>query len=54
MDNHLTGDPAIDISYKETNIREINALIVGPPDTPYALGFYQVSYHKNQMTVQGL
>ena len=43
IDNELTEAPAIDISYKEKNIRELNALIIGPPDTPYAQGFYQVS-----------
>ncbi|KAJ5875109.1 uncharacterized protein N7473_012456 [Penicillium subrubescens] len=36
-----SDDISIVISYKETNIREINALVIGPPDTPYALGFYQ-------------
>ncbi|KAJ5698806.1 hypothetical protein N7462_000811 [Penicillium macrosclerotiorum] len=33
---------AITVSYKERNIRDINALIIGPPGTPYAYGFYQV------------
>jgi hypothetical protein len=52
-ENDLTEPPAVDISYKETNIREIDALIIGPPDTPYALGFYQVSHARNEMNVQG-
>lgn len=35
--------PAMTVHYKESNIREISALIIGPPGTPYAFGFYQVS-----------
>lgn len=31
------------VSYEEDNIREIKALLVGPPGTPYGLGFYRVS-----------
>lgn len=30
------------VTYRESNIRRVKALIVGPPGTPYALGFYQV------------
>lgn len=42
-DNQLTETSAIAVSFTENNTREIKALIVGPPDTPYGLGFYQVS-----------
>ncbi|KAJ5641315.1 hypothetical protein N7490_005315 [Penicillium lividum] len=31
------------IHYCENNVRQITALLIGPPDTPYAFGFYQVS-----------
>ncbi|KAJ5157861.1 uncharacterized protein N7482_008961 [Penicillium canariense] len=34
---------AMTVIYKESNIREITALLIGPPGTPYALGFYQFS-----------
>ncbi|KAJ5781347.1 Ubiquitin-conjugating enzyme E2 [Penicillium paradoxum] len=34
---------AFTISYEENNIRDIQALIVGPPGTPYELGFYEFS-----------
>ncbi|KAJ5592017.1 uncharacterized protein N7459_002386 [Penicillium hispanicum] len=34
--------PAMTVHYEESNIREISALIIGPPGTPYAFGFYQV------------
>lgn len=30
------------IHYSEKNVRQITALLIGPPDTPYAFGFYQV------------
>lgn len=43
MVNPLTETPAIAVSFTDSNTREIKALIVGPPDTPYALGFYEVS-----------
>lgn len=33
------------VHYKEENVREISALLLGPPGTPYALGFYEVSAH---------
>lgn len=32
------------VHYNESNIRNVTALIMGPPGTPYALGFYEVSY----------
>lgn len=48
LDDKLTETPAIDIEYKDTNIRELHALIVGPPETPYALGFYQVNLRREK------
>jgi len=33
------------VHYKEGNVREISAMILGPPGTPYALGLYEVSAH---------
>ncbi|KAJ5801805.1 uncharacterized protein N7518_003873 [Penicillium psychrosexuale] len=34
---------AFTIYYEESNIRDIQALIIGPPGTPYELGFYEFS-----------
>ncbi|KAJ5630287.1 Ubiquitin-conjugating enzyme E2 [Penicillium longicatenatum] len=34
---------AMTIHYSEKNIRQITALLIGPPDTPYAFGFYQLA-----------
>ncbi|KAJ5765841.1 Ubiquitin-conjugating enzyme E2 [Penicillium odoratum] len=31
------------IHYCENNVRQITALLIGPPDTPYAFGFYQLN-----------
>ncbi|KAJ5555867.1 hypothetical protein N7535_008298 [Penicillium sp. DV-2018c] len=31
------------VRYQENNIRDIQALIVGPPGTPYELGFYEAT-----------
>ena len=36
---------AMAVHFKEENVREISALLLGPPGTPYALGFYEVSAH---------
>ncbi|CAG8249202.1 unnamed protein product [Penicillium nalgiovense] len=33
---------AFTVRYEESNIRDIQALIIGPPGTPYELGFYEV------------
>ncbi|EKV06407.1 hypothetical protein PDIG_77740 [Penicillium digitatum PHI26] len=33
---------AFTVRYEEGNIRDIQALIIGPPGTPYELGFYEV------------
>jgi ubiquitin-protein ligase len=35
-------DTAFTVRYEESNIRDIQAIIVGPPGTPYELGFYEV------------
>ncbi|KUM64249.1 hypothetical protein ACN42_g2828 [Penicillium freii] len=34
---------AFTVRYEESNIRDIQALIMGPPGTPYELGFYEFS-----------
>ncbi|KAJ5462175.1 Ubiquitin-conjugating enzymeE2 [Penicillium desertorum] len=34
---------AFTVRYEESNIRDIQALIIGPPGTPYELGFYEFS-----------
>jgi ubiquitin-protein ligase len=34
--------PAFTVRYEENNTREIQAVILGPPGTPYELGFYEV------------
>lgn len=35
------GDLSIAAECRETNLRHIRALIVGPPDTPYEFGFFE-------------
>jgi hypothetical protein len=34
---------ALAITYEDSDIRNIKALIVGPPGTPYEFGFFEVS-----------
>jgi ubiquitin-conjugating enzyme E2 Z len=38
----LTCDTAFTVRYEESNMRDIQAIIVGPPGTPYELGFFEV------------
>lgn len=42
---------AMTVAYSDANIREIRALILGPPETPYAFGFYQVRRRVNDLCV---
>ncbi|KAJ6134698.1 hypothetical protein N7523_001020 [Penicillium sp. IBT 18751x] len=35
---------AMTVHYEEENVREISALLLGPPGTPYALGFYEFTF----------
>ena len=37
--------PALAVSYQESDIRNVNALIIGPPETPYEFGFFEVCSH---------
>lgn len=41
-DPHADLGTAFTVRYEENNIRDIQALIIGPPGTPYELGFYEV------------
>ena len=41
-DPHADLGTAFTVRYEESNIRDIQALIIGPPGTPYELGFYEV------------
>ncbi|RKO84236.1 ubiquitin-conjugating enzyme/RWD-like protein [Blyttiomyces helicus] len=40
MDVQKNPETQIHIWYDETNIKHVHALIVGPPNTPYSLGFF--------------
>ena len=33
---------ALAVGYQESNIRNVKALIIGPPDSPYEFGFFEV------------
>lgn len=34
--------PAIAVACRETDVRNVRALIVGPSETPYEFGFFEV------------
>lgn len=34
---------ALAVAYRDSNVRKIRALIIGPPDTPYEFGFFEFS-----------
>jgi ubiquitin-protein ligase len=38
---------ALAVAYQDHDIRNVKALIIGPPDTPYEFGFFEV--RTNQM-----
>jgi Ubiquitin-protein ligase len=42
LHSHADLGTAFTVRYEESNIRDIQALIIGPPGTPYELGFYEV------------
>lgn len=37
-------DIALTVRFKDSNIRDVQALILGPPGTPYQFGFFQVRW----------
>lgn len=43
IDKHTDSlPPAIAVACQEDDVRSLNGLIVGPPDTPYEFGFFEV------------
>ena len=40
----LTLDLAITATCRDSDIRNVRALVVGPPDTPYEFGFFEVGH----------
>lgn len=38
----LMSNEALAVAYKDSDIRRVAALIVGPPDSPYEFGFFEV------------
>lgn len=38
----LISNQALAVAYKDSDIRHVAALIVGPPDSPYEFGFFEV------------
>ena len=35
---------ALAVACREMDVRHVTALIVGPPDTPYEFGFFEVAF----------
>lgn len=38
----LTSLPAIAVACRDVDVRNVKALIIGPHDTPYEFGFFEV------------
>lgn len=38
----LTENSAIAVACRDSDVRNVKALIIGPPDTPYEFGFFDV------------
>jgi ubiquitin-conjugating enzyme E2 Z len=45
LKSHADTKIAFTVAYDENNTRDIQALIIGPPGTPYELGFYEVRFN---------
>ena len=37
----MTIDPALAVAHREDDVRNVRALIIGPPETPYEFGFFE-------------
>ena len=40
--NRLTVATAIAVACRDSDVRNVKALIIGPPETPYEFGFFDV------------
>ena len=40
--NQLTVAKAIAVACRDSDVRNVKALIIGPPETPYEFGFFDV------------
>lgn len=41
-DHPLMTSSALAVHTEDSDIREVRALIIGPPETPYEFGFFEV------------
>lgn len=42
LSNQLTVATAIAVACRDSDVRNVKALIIGPPETPYEFGFFDV------------
>lgn len=42
LSNRLTLATAIAVACRDSDVRNVKALIIGPPETPYEFGFFDV------------
>ena len=40
--DRLTSGTAIAVACRDSDVRNVKALIIGPPETPYEFGFFDV------------
>lgn len=45
LQRSLTSKTALAVAVRERNVRNIRALIIGPPETPYEFGFFEFKLH---------
>ncbi|EWC46010.1 hypothetical protein DRE_04803 [Drechslerella stenobrocha 248] len=51
-DIQKSNDLSLAVACRDADIRNIKALIVGPPDTPYEFGFFENTPAKHQVSTQ--
>lgn len=42
----LTKLSALAVAFRDSDVRNVKALIIGPPETPYEFGFFEVRGEK--------
>lgn len=39
------SDLSLAVAFRDSDVRSVRALIIGPPDTPYQYGFFEFNVH---------
>ena len=48
----LTKLSALAVAFRDSDVRNVKALIIGPPETPYEFGFFEVRGEKSVLILR--